>query len=493
MKTPCLFLAAVAAGSLVAPVAHAEGAKHTRHTHKKPIAPAKSDAALKSEVEALRAEVAALRDELQAQRATGTTTQTQVATLQTKADSAAQAATSAAARADTALARADAVQAAETKGEARTDAKLKLASWAGDTRIGGTVFFNYSNINQQSNGVKQNANGTGFNVKRVYISIDHKFSDVWSANITTDVSNVIGETANNNYQTPAANTATGALSSIGEVGKGLYLKNAFVQAKLSPALIFRAGSAGTAWIPYIEAQNGHRYVEQLLIDEYRYGNSADWGLYALGDLAGGLISYQFGVVNGAGFRNDRVTKSVDLDGRISAQYKGFWAAVGGYSGRLGNDVQSPAGSLFTHTAQRIDVGLGYRNTLFNLGGEYLHATEFNSVTSTTQHDRANGFSFFGNVNITPKWQVFGRYDWIHPITISNATAVETSVSNHYFNVGLQWEPVKIIDLSLVYKRDSLTNLGTAAGTLAWQNGTGTIGGTTNGSYDEVGVFGQLKF
>ena len=29
---------------------------------------------------------------------------------------------------------------------------------------------------------------TGFDVKRLYISIDHKFSDIWSANITTDIS-----------------------------------------------------------------------------------------------------------------------------------------------------------------------------------------------------------------------------------------------------------------------------------------------------------------
>lgn len=485
-------LTAVALGAIVAPNAHAAEKKHAKHHAKTVVA---KDSMLKSEVEQLKAQVAALREEIKAQRETTATTQTQVATLQTQTSTVAQTATAAqqtasvaATKADTAVAKADAVQAAEVT----TDKKVGAMAWAGDTKIGATVFANYSNINQQSNGVKQANNGTGFNLKRVYLSVDHKFNNVFSANITTDVSNVIGETGNNNYAAPTANTTTGALSSIGEVGKGFYVKLAYLQAKLDPALIIRAGSSDTSWIPYVQGLYGHRYVENVLTDEYKLGNSADWGVQALGDLAGGLISYQVGVVNGGGYRNVEVSKSVDVEGRLSAQYHGAFAGIGGYSGKLGKALQ---GTVTYNTYNRFDAIAGFKNDLFTVAAEYVYAKNLASITSATVQDKNNGWSTFANYNITPKWQVFGRYDWIRQTPNLTTGA---NVSNHYFNAGIQFEPIKIVDLSLVYKRDSITNLagtdGTyGAGTIAQQNGTGSIGGSVNGTYDEFGIFAQIKF
>ena len=60
------------------------------------------------------------------------------------------------------------------------------------------------------------------------------------------------------------------------------------------------------------------------------------------------------------------------------------------------------------------------------------------------------------------------------------------MKDNYFNVGLNYKPIGPIDLALVYKRDKVTN-----GTLSTSNGT--IGGADHGTYDEVGVFGQLVF
>ncbi len=77
--------------------------------------------------------------------------------------------------------------------------------------------------------------------------------------------------------------------------------------------------------------------------------------------------------------------------------------------------------------------------------------------------------------------MFGRYDSVKP---KQDTA--PNLSNHYFNVGLQFEPTKIVDFSLVYKQDKVNN-----GVFATQNGT--IGGVRNGTYDEVGLFGQFRW
>ena len=88
---------------------------------------------------------------------------------------------------------------------------------------------------------------------------------------------------------------------------------------------------------------------------------------------------------------------------------------------------------------------------------------------------------FGSYNINPTISVFGRYDWVKP----NKTTSPDKKDN-YWNIGIQYEPVKIIDLALVYKRDRIDN-----GTIS--TGNGTIGGLVDGSYDEIGLFGQLRW
>jgi hypothetical protein len=54
--------------------------------------------------------------------------------------------------------------------------------------------------------------------------------------------------------------------------------------------------------------------------------------------------------------------------------------------------------------------------------------------------------------------------------------------------------VKIVDLALVYKHERVQNgtLGTQNGTIGGANPTGSLTGG-RGTYDEFGLFGQLRF
>ena len=98
-----------------------------------------------------------------------------------------------------------------------------LAAWADSTRVSGTMFVDMTNIGQTSNGQKTDASGTGLDVKRFYLSIDHKFDDVWSANLTTDF----------NY--------------VGNDGETrLFVKKAYVQGVFSKLATLRVGSAAMA-------------------------------------------------------------------------------------------------------------------------------------------------------------------------------------------------------------------------------------------------------
>lgn len=461
--------------------------------HKKASSSASANSALLEQVKALQEQVADLSARLNVQEAAQRETVANVNNAQTAANTAAaqaaqaQTAASAAqtAASDASKAATKAVPAA-VKGELASFSKGK---WWDSTSISGRMYFNFSNLSTKSNGVKPagvtSPNGTGFNIKRFYLGVDHTFSPIFAGNVTMDVSNVVGSTNTLNVN---PNSATSPANATALVGKGFYIKKAYLQAKLDPAFIIRLGAADLPWVPYVENQYGFRHIENTVADRLSFATSADWGIHVLGDLAGGLVSYQVSVVDGGGYRNVKVTNSVDVEGRVSLNYKGFYAGVGGYTGKLGNDTQG-ATNVY-HTANREDVLVGYKNKLFNIGAEYFHAKNYKTVTAVAD-DKSDGYSVFGNVNFNKTWSVFGRYDWVKPTKLSTTTP---DLKNQYYNVGIQWEPVKIVDLALVYKHDQVDNgtYGTQYGTIGGANPTGALTGG-KGTVNEFGLFGQLRF
>ncbi|WP_338468441.1 hypothetical protein RXV95_07795 [Novosphingobium sp. ZN18A2] len=365
-------------------------------------------------------------------------------------------------KADQALAQASTAQttavAAQSKAEVASDKASKpvladAVKWAADTKVSGRMYFNVSSVSaDDENGNNVEKDG-GFQIKRFYVGIDHKFNNTLSGNITTDV------------------------RQIGGVGQTLFIKKAFLQARFSKAAIVRLGSADMPWIPYVEGVYGYRHIENTITDLDHEGNSADWGVHVMGSLANGIVNYQVSAVNGAGYRNPQFTKTIDLEGRVSVAYKGIQAAVGGYTGKLGKDVQ---GGYAPHTASRFDALLGYKgkagNVGYSIGGEYFFAKNWTHV-NTVESDAAEGYSIFASVQPAPKWSVFGRYDWVQPNKHLNPIQ-----KDRYFNAGIQFSPAKIVDLALVYKRDN------ADGML--QIGNLGAGQATR---DEIGLYGQFRW
>ena len=442
--------------------AAAEAKPMGRHHHRDVVIV--HDGGDKAELEELRNEVRALTDRLNAQE--GYTQQVNATAQQ--AQTSAQQAQSTAQQAE--------VQVQATDAEIKTipdtiDRQVAKAApkpgWWNNTTVSGTVFYDLTNIDQKSDGAKLpgTPNGVNFDIKRMYIAIDHQFNSVFSANLTTDFT---------------YDSGVGATQ--------LYIKKAYVQAKLNNMLILRAGSADLPWVPFVEGLYGYRYVENVMIDRTKFGTSADWGVHALGSIPmGGMtLSYAGSVVNGSGYKKPGFiggvnhTNSMDFEGRVSVAAAGFTAAVGGYDGKLGKDVQ---GSPTYHDATRFDALLAYVKGPIRLGGEYFHANDWNDVTQVNPllTNKTEGWSGWGSFAFTPQLSVFGRYDRVKPRDTTAPT-----LANDYFNIGVQFEPVKTLDFSLVYKQDKVSN-----GAYGTQNGT--IGGIRNGTYDEVGLFGQIKW
>jgi len=375
-------------------------------------------------------------------------------------------------------AKVDQLQAAQTE-QAAEVAKVAAApvpvppapaaapGWWGSTSITGKAFFNVSNIDQKSTDLAGNTtdnaqNGTQTEVKRFYVGVDHKFNDTFSANITTD------------FRYNANGTSKDVL---------VYVKKAYFQAKLDPALTVRIGAADLPWVPFVEGVYGYRFVENTLIDRTKFGTSSDWGVHLLGTVGPhNLISYQLSAINGAGYKTlSRSSDTIDLEGRVSINpVKDVTLAVGGYTGKLGKSAANLAGSATPHTASRFNALAAYTGKRIRAGIEYFSAKDWNTVTSAAG-DKSNGWSAFGSFAFTPKLGLFGRYDWVKPSrTLSPAT------TDHYFNAGVNYKPIPPLDLALVYKRERADN-----GFINTSNGT--IGGLDHGSYDEIGLFGQLAF
>lgn len=429
-----------------------------------------------------------------------------------------------------------------------TDPRGKQYTFTTNNFVGGTASTNSANI--RSTHTKSPQDGLNYDLKRAYLIVDHKFNDTYSANLTTDAT---------------YDSTTGASQ--------IFIKKAYLQAAYSPMFTVRVGAADLSWVPFVEGLYGYRYVENVLIDRTKFGTSTDWGAHILGtfDLGGPTLGYQISALNGFGYKADPIggginrSKGVDFEGRINLSWYGFTAAIGGYEGKRGKDVQnnntagttnacSPATTgtgahpsevaPTCHTAKRFDALLAYTDDMFRVGVEYFTVTNYNNVNNSetasgplgvTQYgdNKANGYSGFASWKFDPQWSVFGRYDMVHPTdirlggtyTTGTGTVMDPIIThyvtapkqqNKYFNLGISYSPIPALDFALVYKHDSFTNgfagdseftSGSASST-SGSNGfvcyvpsttapTGghqtSVGNCNQGTYNEIGIFGQVNF
>ncbi len=332
-----------------------------------------------------------------------------------------------------------------------------VAAENGTTTVGGKAYFDFTNIDQTSDGVKAGKrNGTGADGKRFYLGIKHGFDDMWSTNLTTDFK----------YDSGAGATQ-------------LYVKKAYLQAKFSDAAVVRIGSADLPWVPFVEGLYGYRYVENTLIDRLKFGTSADWGVHLKGKQMGGKVKYAISVVNGNGYKNPSRSQSMDMSGRISVNpVKNLTLGAGFYNGKLGQDTQ---GATVTNTATRMDFVADYRFDMFNVGGEYFSAKNDTKSAITGPGDKADGYSVWATVKPTEKIAVFARYDSAKP-----QKTTKPNLKNTYYNIGVSYKARKNVDLALVYKNEKVENG-------SWKSSNGTIGGTNGGQYKEIGLWTQVKF
>ncbi len=273
-RTSRALIGSAAMGAVLALGGGAE-AKTSKHHHRS--GPSASESALRSEVDSLKAEVHSLESRLdaqaQAQQQGAAQHQAQIAAAQAQA----QTAQSTAQATQTQVAAQQAqIETIPTEVDTGIKKFLPKPGWWNDTRIGGIMFADASYIDNKNDDVKNSQSGVDYDIKRLYLTVDHKFNNMFSANVTTDFT----------YDSTTKATQ-------------LYIKKAYLQSNLiGDAFVVRAGAAELPWAPLVESLYGYRYVDHVLIDNYSFGTTTDWGLHAFGQLMDHHIGYAFSVVNG---------------------------------------------------------------------------------------------------------------------------------------------------------------------------------------------------
>jgi hypothetical protein len=291
----------------------------------------------------------------------------------------------------------------------------------GGTSFGSTIFIDATHLDQTKRGKPVPLNRDGVDLKRFYLSVDHRFSDVWSAHLLTD----INWTRN---QSPT----------------DLWFKHAYVQGAFSKAFVLRLGAADMPWAGFANQWGGYRYVDKELVTRLSYGTSADWGVHTLGALAdGGQVQYAASVVTGSSFKHPRTGDRPDVEARIGWQpTRDTVIAIGGYDG-----TRSLDGGFHQalHTARRFDALAAYADKRWRAGVQYFSATDWNQVRSTAG-DRADGWSAWASVQFAPGWAAFVRADEAH-----TSRDLDPSLRDRYRNLGVAWSVSRTVQVAAAYK------------------------------------------
>jgi len=379
-----------------------------------------------------------------------------------------------------------------------------------NTTIGGELFADFSHIQLQNESaagqrVDTAPEGNGFDIKRLYLIVDHRFSDVWAADLTTDAQ--FSTAATTTVTTPTGTTTALTNQNTSGGATEVMIKKLYLEGAFNKLFVLRIGSYNMPWTALVENAYGYRYIEKVTTDRLGFANTADWGLHASGVYGANLVSYQLSVVNGGGYKNPTRTKDVDVEGRIGVNPIS-WLTLGGgfYSGHLGQ-ITAANENFPKNTATRYDALAAVNIIGIRAGIEWFQAKNYKTVNSLAAStygtsaivntatvrpidDKAVGVSSFVSYDFNSQWQAFARYD-----NAKLSAGVNPRLRDEYFNLGGVYKPIKPLDIALVYKNEKVEHgSNTISGGNA--NSSFTIGGANSnryGRYSEYGVYAHYKF
>ena len=269
------------------------------------------------------------------------------------------------------------------------------------------VFSNFHNT------ISDGSSASAFEVTRVYLGYEHRFSEEFSGTVVYDVAD----------------------PGVGKLQMTTFLKNAFLNYK-HKNLSVDFGMMPTTQFKVQESFWGNRYIEKVFQDAYGFAPSADLGVSATYKFCS-AFSADLAITNGEGYKKlqaDSIFKTAV--GVTLTPSKGL--TVRGMVDFMGKDVTESTYAGF----------VGYKTGNLSLAAEYNYQKNHLMVNGNDYF----GPSFYGTYKVSKKASVYARFDDLQSNTPSGKTADwNLNKDGKLFMAGFEFSPVAGIKLSPNYR------------------------------------------
>lgn len=272
---------------------------------------------------------------------------------------------------------------------------------------------------------------SGFELTRGVIGYQYQFSPLLSSKVIVDTDN----------------PKSGKLTEVA------YIRNAYIAYK-DNRLNAVFGILGMKQFKTQENYWGYRYIYKSAMDEYKFNNSVDAGLY-LNYKVLDWLSADMAITNGEGAKSQQ-----DTEGKYRMGYGLEVKPIDGLSFRSYYDyfyAPDATAEITNENQDMISFFLGYEKENYRLGIEY-------DVLNNFKFDRADDrdiFSVYGSLLFKDKFQAFARYD---KLMAENALA-----SENVCLAGLEWDVVKGVKIAPNFRYKSYPDSDQADATYFYLN------------------------
>ncbi len=159
-------------------------------------------------------------------------------------------------------------------------------------KVGALVFAHYGyNLTDGA------GSANSFDLDRAYLSAQSQMTDHLGAKLTLDAGRLDDTTADTKIR--------------------VFVKNAWLEASSGKEIKARFGVVDTGYVPYAEAFMGGRYISKFMADDQKILSTADIGINAQGEEAGGLVSWHAAILNGEGYSKPEADAGKTGQARVS--------------------------------------------------------------------------------------------------------------------------------------------------------------------------------
>ena len=285
------------------------------------------------------------------------------------------------------------------------------------------IFWNYHN-----DFTKEVTKKSAFELKRVYLGYKHDFNDTFSAKVTYD----IGSNSGGSEYTA-------------------YVKIAQLDWKLNPKVKLSMGLIGNKQFNDQESLWGYRYAQKGILNEFKFGPSADLGINSEFTINPKFKINLF-ILNGEGYKSLQ-----DDNGNQKMGTSFIYNFSKKLTGKIYMDSQR---SENTKSIKNNSFFLGYNNIDFRVGVEYGKIKNARTYKDAEDDHNRDGFSVFGSKKLSNNYELFARYDQISSNTLPGVSKPEKK-DGSLLMFGTQYQATKGVKFNLNYKlfnyNNSVTN------------------------------------